>query len=356
MTCSAGGRIGGALHAIKNILGLCKQMRLQLCLFNLLAVAGITSSFLWPAQASADTSIPFSLALNQSSQVDDFDRHEARIADLESRTTLDSYFPELGEAYLDLAGSLAARNRHAEALDAYSRALQLVRVTEGLNSLNQLPILEAQLETLEQTHQWDRYDETLNLIVTISQDRLPAGDDRRVEALNQLSKWNLRATEEALLEYLSLDSGKLVELFEQELGQIEQAGTANVSDFAVSSLQLGEAYARLAQARHTISKPIAEYRSITSRPTMDRTPCPTSGRGTRGGPQACMAAARPNLAYWRVPQRKKDQEVRSQLEALRLTILGAAETLEERNEFPGRELLVEEFRFLAESFTAIVSR
>lgn len=307
-------------------------------------------SFFGSAFAAADTEFFHILSLRQSTSESTGDSRSAFMQDV--------YTPAHGQIFLEQANEQAGRGNYSEALKHYGNALQVVRVVEGLNSLNQLPILQAQLKLLEQTRQWQRYDETLSLVYTLGRDQLPAGDDRRIQALNQLAKWKLKATEEELLLDLSRDSAKMVELYEEELRFIEHSGITGISDFSLSSLKLGEAYARLAQVRNTIEKPLADYRSVTSSPTMERTPCRmTSVRGDRGGPQqACMQAPRPNLDYYLEPQRKKDQEVRDQLEALRISILAAAKTLEEKHDFPDRALLVEDFRFLAESFTEIVSR
>jgi len=306
-------------------------------------------SFFGSAFAAADAEFSHISSSHQSTN--------ESTGDSERTGMLDVYTPAQAQTFLEQANDQAARGNYPEALKHYGNALQVVRVAEGLNSLNQLPILQAQLKILEQTRQWQRYDETLSLVYTISEDRLPAGNDRRIQALNQLAKWKFKATEEELLEDLSRDSANMVKLYEEELRLIENSDITNISDFTLSSLKLGEAYARLSQVRNTIKKPIGEYRSVTSRPTLDRTPCQTTVRGDRGDPQqACMQAPRPNLDYYRVPQRKKDQEVREQLEALRVSILDAAKTLEEKHDFPERDLLVEEFRFLAESFTEIVAQ
>lgn len=365
MTCSYGRRVEHDCQAVSRAAAAC-SITIQTEKFAILLFLAMATSCLWSVQAFAGTDIAFVSSLNQGispqtasgkpSKAQSIAKQQAHIAELEQQSTYDTYAPQLGEAYLELANSLSADENHDGALEAYNNALQVVRVSEGLNSLNQLPILQALLNTLEQTRQWQRYDETLGLINTISQNQLPVGDDRRVEAMNQISRWRLRAAEEELLETTAKDHSKLVELYEEELRQIELSGSANISDLAISSLRIGEAFARLSLARNTLDKPLSEYRDITSRPIKDRTPCQTAQRGSRGGVQPCMASARPNLDYYRVPQRQKDKEVRKHLEALRISILDAAKTLEDRNDFSGRDLLVEDFRFLAETFTGIVSR
>lgn len=349
MVCSALRRAGFVLCSVNNYTRAIHEVSpgRHLCKFILCSFA--TFSFFGSALAAVDTEFPHipSSHLSTNESPDDSTRTGIQ----------DAYTPAQGQTFLEQAKDQAARGNYSEVLKHYGNALQVVRAAEGLNSLKQLPILQAQLEILEKTRQWQRYDETLSLVYTLSQDQLSAGDDRRIQALNQLTKWKLKATEEELLEDLSRDSANMVELYEEELRLIEHSGITNISDFTLSSLKLGEAYARLSQVRNTIKKPIGEYRSVTSRPTMERTPCRTTERGDRGGPQqACMQAPRPNLDYYRVPQRKKDQEVREHLEALRISILDAATTLEEKNDFPDRDLLVEEFRFLAESYTEIVSQ
>jgi hypothetical protein len=350
MVCSSSRQNGFGLCAINNNTRAIHAVspgrhlyKFILCLFAAFPVFG--SVF-----AAADTEFPHIPYPPESTNESTGDSKRTGMQDV--------YTPAQGQAFLEQANDQATRGNYSEALKQYGNALQVVRIAEGLNSLNQLPILQAQLKLLEKTRQWQRYDETLTLVYTLSQDQLPAGDDRRIQALNQLAKWKFKATEEELLEDLSRDSAHMVERYEEELRLIEHSGITNIADFTFSSLKLGEAYARLSQLSNTIKKPLGEYRSVTSRPTMERTPCRTTTvRGDRGDPQqACMQAPGPNLDYYRVPQRKKDQEVRKQLEALRISILDAAKTLEEKPDFPDRDLLVEEFRFLAESFTEIVSQ
>ncbi|MGA0935484.1 MAG: hypothetical protein ACO3R5_10180 [Pseudohongiellaceae bacterium] len=365
MTCSYERRVGHDYTAVnRTAAASCLALHTERLAILLFLAAAI--SCLWSARVFAANEMGFFNSLSQGSSVQyvsitpvktpSVSQQQARIAELQKQSMRDTYDPELGEAYLELANSLSAEGNHDGALNAYSNALQVVRVTEGLNSLNQLPILKAQLEIHEQTNEWHRVDETLSLIHAISQDQLPVGDDRRVEAMNQISRWRLRAAEEELLETSAKDHSKLVELYEEELRQVELYGSANISDLALSSLKIGEAFARLSLAMNTLDKPLSEYRAVTSRPIKDRTPCQTVQRGSRGGVQPCMAGARPNLDYYLAPQRQKDKEVRKHLEALRISIIDAAKTLEDRNDFAGRDLLVEDFRFLAETFTGIVSR
>lgn len=336
-------------HAIKASTRAAHELSPGNLLCKLIPCLFAAFSFLGSACAAADDEVFSIHSSYQSTNEFKGDANRAGIQDV--------YAPAQAQVFLEQGKDQAARGNHAEALRHYGSALQVVRVAEGLDSLNQLPILQAQLKILEQTRQWQRYDEALSLIFMLSQDQLPAGDDRRVHALNQLANWKFKAEEEELLELGSRDFADIVQLYAKELRLIEHAKITDITDFTFSSLKLGEAYARLSQVRDTINKPVEEYRSVASRPTMDRTPCRAGVSGDRGGAQqACMQAPRPNLDYYRLPQRKKDKDVRDQLEALRISILAAAKTLEQKHDFPDRDLLVEKLRFLAQSFTELVSR
>lgn len=357
MACSAYRRIDDVLYAANKTTGSRKTTCPGKRYFHYLTAVWVTVACLWSACAAADMENPFVHSLSQSGQVQDtdIDRQVARIAELENRDTLDAYTPELAEAYLGLAGKLTALENYAGALETYGKALQIVRVSDGLASPNQLPILQAQLDCMEKLHQWSRYDATLNLIYNISQDYFPAGDDARIDVLDQLGKWQLKAAEEGLLERMETRAKAVADLYEREIKQIEASGTANVSDYGLSSLHLGRAYAKLAVTRVVLSKPARSYRAITSEPTLASSRCRTVRLAAGDSSQTCMATPMPDLNYYQAPENGKKQEAGFYLEELRTAILDAAATLEEKKDFGNRELLIDEFRFLAESYTKIVS-
>lgn len=354
MACSADRRIDDVLHAAKKTI----KSQITSCLgirrFHLLTVVWVTASCFWSASAAA-TEVPFMLSQDQPGQGQDIARLEARITELENHGTRDAYNPELGEAYLELAGTLSAVENYTGALANYDLALQVVRVSNGLDSPNQLPILQAQLDCLERLSLWARYDDTLKLMYRISQNYYPVGDAARIEVLNQLAKWQLKAAEEGLLDMVEDRTRLVADLYENEIELIEASDTATVSDYALSSLHLGRAYAGLAMVKIVLNKPVGEYRSLTSNPTLANSHCQTVQLAAGDGSQTCMAAPLPNLNYYRAPESRKEQETVFYLEELRNAILFAAETLDQRRDFSNRDVLMDEFRFLAESYTEIIS-
>src|SRR5690606_3761981 len=58
----------------------------------------------------------------------------ARIAELESQDARNSWAPGLGEAWLDLANAQSAAGDYNAAMTSFGKALQVVRVRDGLNS------------------------------------------------------------------------------------------------------------------------------------------------------------------------------------------------------------------------------
>lgn len=357
MVCSAYRRIDDVLYAANKTTGSCGSTHPGKNLFQFLAATWVTAACLCSAAAVADTSYPFIQSLGPAGQSrnPDITRQEAWIDELESRDLPDVYTPELGEAYLGMADQLASRGDYAGALETYGKALQIVRVNDGIDSPVQLPILQAQLDCLEKLRQWNRYDDTLNLIYSISRDNYPAGDAARIDVLDQLGKWQLKAAEEGLLDLVEDRIKAVAYLYEQEISQVEDSGAEVVSDYGLSSLHLGRAYTRLAMAKVVLNKPVKAYRSPTTEPARASTDCRPVQLAISNGSRTCITAPVPNLNDYRLPRDRKKQETGFYLEELRTAILDAAQTLEDRSDFGNRDLLIDEFRFLAESYTKIVS-
>lgn len=309
------------------------------------------------AGASEDAAVPHFLSVNAlvHAQGSAIDQQLARIAELESRDSLNSWAPGLGEAWLDLANTQAAAGDYNAALTSYGKALQVVRVRDGLSSANQLPILQAQLRTLEKLQQWNRYDSTLNLINLITQDHFPVGDDNRIKVLDQLSKWQLRAAREGLLERSEEKTRAVADLYASEMQKLENDDSTRVSDFGISSLRIGIANTRLALTQIIFTKPVKEYRSLAGELMVSGSNCRATPMTIGNDSAACLAPAIPNLGQFREPARRKQRELNFYLEELRTSILDAGETLSEKPHFENREQLVDEFRNLAESYTEFVS-
>src|SRR5210317_354630 len=64
------------------------------------------------------------------------------INQLELEAGADAYRPALSQAYMDLGLTLQTLEQHDEAAEAFDKALQSVRISDGLNSPLQLPMLQ----------------------------------------------------------------------------------------------------------------------------------------------------------------------------------------------------------------------
>lgn len=309
------------------------------------------------ATAGEDIAVPQVRPMNAvvHAQASAINHQLARIAELESQDSRNSWAPGLGEAWLDLANAQRAAGDYNAAMTSYGKALQVVRVRDGLNSANQLPILQAQLRALEELQQWNRYDSTLNLINLITQDHFPVGDDKRIRVLDQLSKWQLRAAREGLLERSEEKTRAVADLYASEMQKLETGDATAVSDFGISSLRIGIANTKLALTRIVFNKPVKEYRSPAGELMVSGSNCRSTPLAIGNDSAACLAPAVPNIGQYREPARRKQRELNFYLEELRTSILDAGETLSEKPSFENREQLVDEFRNLAESYTEFVS-
>src|SRR5690606_33828807 len=107
--------------------------------------------------------------------------YEHLIADLQARPQSADVAMQLGEAYFALGRSLQERERHAEALLAFDDALQLLRENRGLYELEQVPVLQARLDSSQALAEWRDVDAGRQLAYLITLKNPDAGSERRYQ-------------------------------------------------------------------------------------------------------------------------------------------------------------------------------
>ena len=147
----------------------------------------------------------------------DRDQYTQLINRIELESGTDVYRADLSQAYMDLGLTLQILGQHEEALDAFDKALQTVRVSSGLNSPLQIPMLQELFSSNLSLAEFGKADTFSHLIFHIARKSYLPGDERRLVALQQLGNWKLKAENEELLSEFSNALGEAIDLYQQEI-------------------------------------------------------------------------------------------------------------------------------------------
>ena len=122
---------------------------------------------------------------------EDLARTRNQLEHLESIS--DAYDYSIGELSLELGALLARQGQTEEALSAYRRALHVSRINYGLDSVLQLPVLEAMLEVQTKANQIESAGNTLHRIYRVHQENYLPDDPATIEVLTRIGVWHFSA-------------------------------------------------------------------------------------------------------------------------------------------------------------------
>lgn len=149
-----------------------------------------------PASAAAPEPEPLPAAAEAGkSAADDF---QAEIERLQSQ--FGPYDPQLGEQLLSLGLVYQRLEKYPDSVQALNQSLHIKRVNEGLQSLNQLPILERLIETNIASENWNELDRNYDLLLWIHRRNFGNGDPRLLPIIDKVGRWKLNAYAGQLLE------------------------------------------------------------------------------------------------------------------------------------------------------------
>lgn len=106
-----------------------------------------------------------------------------------------AYNNDLSEALTGLGLAYSAAGNHQEALDVYTRALHINRVNEGLQNINQLPILERVIQANTALGDYKSLADNYSYLLWIYGRNYDNGDPALVPVLQKIANWHLDAYE-----------------------------------------------------------------------------------------------------------------------------------------------------------------
>lgn len=82
---------------------------------------------------------------------------------------------------------------HAAAVEVFDRAMHINRISNGLHTTNQIPIVEELIESYLALEDWDNADLYHNYLFYIQTKAYGAEDPRMIPVLSQLAQWQMQA-------------------------------------------------------------------------------------------------------------------------------------------------------------------
>jgi len=281
-------------------------------------------------------------------------RLESLITSLESSRPAEIDSTELVRAYADLAHILSDLDQYDKALEAFDLALQTTRMRTGLNSPEQLPILQSMLNTYEKQGELQALESTSHLAFHISRRSFNAGDQRRINALVQLGRWQMKSARENSGSVFDTSPLELASLYRTEIELLENADDIPDKNIQLSQLYLGDAAAKLETAKLIFERPLSAYRT-TSQRTIRSQVCrqvPTpDGRVVR----VCETVETPDTDYFLQPSNMKYGEIQRNLRETRDSIMTAFELLQTDGNIELRDLLLAQVDVLTNDYNTFVS-
>ena len=277
------------------------------------------------------------------------------INQLELEAGADAYRPKLSQAYMDLGLTLQVLEQHDEATEAFDKALQSVRISDGLNSALQLPMLQELYNSNLARADWEGADLYAHLMFYVARKSFAAGDERRLAALEQMGNWKLKAENENLLSEYSNALGSAIETYQHEI-ELLQSMPLEGNNLTMATLYLGEARLKMILAQQIYDRPLTEYQTPGRERSTTTTRCFFVRLANGSVTQMCETIEVPQLDFYTVPNDMKLREISGNLKDIREALVKAFTLLQiEMEQAEKRDELLAEMNRITESYNSFVT-
>lgn len=182
------------------------------------------------------------------------------IEDLQSEVGI--YDVALLEAYSDLAMLLNEIEDYESAIAVYQNALQVARISSGLESEEQIPVLEALIDNNRKLAKWQEVDDLYELTRHVSSRAFKLPDYRYLLAVESYGEWKQQLLRENLLDEnyngLSNRAVELSQFYALEIYRIETQ--SNIMQEDLLDMIYGKSLADLAMANSVATTPYTAFR------------------------------------------------------------------------------------------------
>ena len=214
------------------------------------------------------------------------------------------YDPATGEYLLSVGLVYQNEERHEEAVDAFTRALQIKRVNEGLQSTGQLLILEQLIKSNIAEANWEEVDRNYQQLLWIHKRNYDVGDPRLLPVVDMVGRWKLKAYKENLLDASATRIiSESEKLFKDTITILERQYGEN--DPRLINPLYGRALTNYQYAIEVANTPQDEFRGAGS-PTRTQVICRTVPTANGGARRICNTIRVPDPSYYASQSSNKD--------------------------------------------------
>lgn len=154
-----------------------------------IALSAIFSSNLWAEdEILTGDELPGS---EQALQIQSLYDSRASVDQLDSKQGAYGY--ELSEALIDLGRAYYSLGRQEDALQAFTRALHVYRVNEGLYDLGQVKIVEMIIESNTAKRDWEALSQNYDYLYWVYRRGYGQSDPRLLPLIDRIGQWRLNA-------------------------------------------------------------------------------------------------------------------------------------------------------------------
>ena len=214
------------------------------------------------------------------------------------------YDPATGEYLLSVGLVYQNDGNHDDAVDAFTRALQIKRVNEGLQSTGQLLILEQLVKSNIANADWEEVDRNYQQLLWIHKRNYDAGDPRLLPVVDKVGRWKLKAYKENLLDGSAVRIiGESEKLFRNTIDILERQYGEN--DPRLINPLYGRALTNYQYAIEVANTPQDEFHGAGS-PTRTQVICRTVPTPNGGARRICNTIRVPDPSYYATQSSNKD--------------------------------------------------
>lgn len=284
----------------------------------------------------------------------ELERRQQSIEQLQSDLGL--YDPALVEMYDDLARFYQEYGDLEQALAMYREALQVTRISAGLNSEEQLPYIDKLIDNSLAINDWQQADDMHQLRYYLKNRLYEPADPRFAAAVAELGEWKLRTMRENLLNEgyrgIGREAEELSDIYQTSIARIQ--ASPDYSEKSLLPLYRGKSHADLETARVLVNTPYQYFEGTVSR-FVYQTVCNNVSDGQGGVVRQCTNVRRENPRYRDSQQDNKRRMVYRSVREVEVSLQNLDAILARNPDIPTaeREGLAREIRELQTEFLAI---
>jgi len=266
------------------------------------------------------------------------------------------YDPTLVEAYSDLGAFYFENGLFQDAVDLYRQALQVARISAGLKSEQQLPVINKLITSNLALSDWQSTDDMHHLNYYLKNQLYNPADPRFANAIDEIGNWKLRVLRENLMNQnyrgLSAEAGDLSRMYRDGIGKIQSSPDFN--DLALLPLYHGKSQADIQIARYVAQTPYQYFVGTVSQ-YINETVCRNIRDAQGNVVRSCYSVRRENPRYRQSQQDSKRMEVNRSVRAVEASISSLNNILLNNSDIPPqqREEVLTQIRELQVQFGQI---